>query len=192
MIVRRAGRGTCVNCAYLDSVEESPGPLTFAVNDDGALLWLQFLDGRYARTIEQEVERAGYHIACDQARTARARAVLLEYCAGGRRTFDVPLVFAGSTWQNTVWRALTSIPFGETRTYAEVAALVGRPGAARAMGRANATNRIPLVIPCHRVVGANGSLTGFGGGLHLKTRLLAHEARVRDTIFQLSGRHMIY
>jgi len=168
--------------AYLDTVEESPGPLAFAVNDDGALLWLQFLDGRYARTIEQEVEREGYHIACDRTRTARARAELLEYCAGARRTFDVPLVFAGSAWQNMVWRALTNIPFGETRTYAEVAAMVGRPGAARAMGRANATNRIPLVIPCHRVVGADGSLTGFGGGLHLKTRLLAHEARMRDTM----------
>ncbi|MDQ2827532.1 MAG: methylated-DNA--[protein]-cysteine S-methyltransferase, partial [Chloroflexota bacterium] len=135
--------------AYLDTVEESPGPLAFALNGDGALLWLQFLDGRYARTIEQELEREGYHIAYDRGRTTRARAELLEYCAGARRTFDVPLVFAGSEWQNTVWRALTCIPFGETRTYAEVAAMVGRPGAARAMGRANATNRIPLVIPCH-------------------------------------------
>ena len=65
--------------------------------------------------------------------------------------------------------------------------MAGRPGAARAMGRANATNRIPLVIPCHRVVAADGSLTGFGGGLHLKTRLLAHEARVRDTIESAKG-----
>jgi len=70
---------------------------------------------------------------------------------------------------------LTRIPFGQTRTYGEVAALIGRPEAARAVGRANATNRLPLVIPCHRVLDADGSLTGFGGGLHLKVRLLAHE-----------------
>ena len=75
--------------------------------------------------------------------------------------------------------ALTQIPYGETRTYAQVATMVGRPGAARAVGRANATNRLPLVVPCHRVVGANGSLTGFAGGTHIKERLLTHEARTR-------------
>jgi len=167
--------------AYLDTIEEAPGPLAFAVNDAGALLWLTFLDGRYERTIEQELRREGFRIARDRERTARARAELLEYCAGVRRTFDVPLVFGGSAWQNSVWRTLTRIPYGETRTYGEMAAMIGRPEAARAVGRANATNRLPLVVPCHRVLGADGSLTGFGGGLHLKVRLLAHEGvRVAD------------
>ena len=167
--------------AYVDAIENAPGPLTFAVDDAGALLWLKFLDGRYARAIEQELGREGFHIARDHERTARARTELLEYCVGARRTFDVPLVFGGSAWQNTVWRALTRIPYGETRTYGEVAAMIGRPEAARAVGRANATNRLPLVVPCHRVLGAGGSLTGFGGGLHLKVRLLAHEGvRVVD------------
>ena len=161
--------------AYLDTIAEAPGPLAFAVNGAGALLWLKFLDGRYARTLEQELGREGFRIARDHERTARARSELLEYCAGARRTFDVPLVCGGSEWQNTVWHALTRIPFGQTRTYGEVAALIGRPEAARAVGRANATNRLPLVIPCHRVLDADGSLTGFGGGLHLKVRLLAHE-----------------
>jgi methylated-DNA-[protein]-cysteine S-methyltransferase len=87
-------------------------------------------------------------------------------------------VLTGSEWQKAVWRALTRIPFGETRSYAEVAAMVGRKGAARAVGRANATNRLPVVVPCHRVIGTDGSLTGFAGGTHLKTRLLEHEARV--------------
>ena len=96
----------------------------------------------------------------------------------GRRTFEVPFVLTGSEWQKAVWRALTQIPFGETRSYAEVAEMVGRPKAARAVGKANATNRLPVVVPCHRVIGADGSLTGFAGGLHLKTRLLEHEARV--------------
>jgi methylated-DNA-[protein]-cysteine S-methyltransferase len=161
--------------AYLDTIEDAPGPVTFAVDEAGALLWLKFDDGRYARTVEQELEREGFRVARDRERTARARGELLEYCAGERRTFDLPLVFAGSAWQNTVWRALTRIPYGETRTYGEVAAMIGHPAAARAVGRANATNRLPLVVPCHRVVGADGSLTGFGGGLHLKVRLLAHE-----------------
>ena len=102
----------------------------------------------------------------------------MEYAAGTRRTFDVPFVLTGSEWQKAVWRALTHIPFGETRSYAEVAEMVGRPKAARAVGKANATNRLPLVVPCHRVIGASGSLTGFAGGLHLKTRLLEHEAWV--------------
>ena len=161
--------------AYVDTIEEAPGPLTFAVDEAGALLWLKFRDGRYARTVEQELEREGFRVARDRERTARARGELLEYCAGARRTFDLSLVFAGSAWQNTVWQALTRIPYGETRTYGEVAAMIGHPAAARAVGRANATNRLPLVVPCHRVVGADGSLTGFGGGLHLKVRLLAHE-----------------
>jgi len=168
--------------AYLDTIEEAPGPFAFAVDGAGALLWLKFLDGRYERTIEQELGREGFRVARDRERTARARTELLEYCAGARRTFDMPLVFGGSAWQNTVWRALTRIPYGETRTYGEMAAMIGRPEAARAVGRANATNRLPLVAPCHRVLGADGSLTGFGGGLHLKVRLLAHEGvRVADT-----------
>jgi O-6-methylguanine DNA methyltransferase len=77
-----------------------------------------------------------------------------------------------------VWQAVRDIPFGETRTYGAIAAGLGRPGAARAMGRANATNPLPIVVPCHRVVGANGSLTGYAGGVHIKQRLLEHEARV--------------
>src|ERR1035437_296031 len=102
--------------AYLDTIDVAPGPLTFAVNDDGALLWLQFLDGCYEHTVEEEMGRAGFRCARDASRGARARAELLEYCAGTRQTFDVPLVLRGSEWQNTVWRELTRIPFGETRT----------------------------------------------------------------------------
>ncbi len=176
--------------AYLDTIEEAPGPLAFAVDDAGALLWLKFLDGRYERTLERELEREGFRVARDLGRTARARGELLEYCAGARRTFDTPLVLAGSAWQKGVWRALTRIPFGETRTYGEVAAMVGRPEAARAVGRANATNRLPLVIPCHRVIGADGALTGFGGGMHLKVRLLAHEGVQVDATTRRTGQRV--
>ncbi len=168
--------------AYVDTITEAPGPLVFAVNTDGALLWLKFLDGEYTRSLEEELAHEGYTVAHDLDRTAQAREELAAYCAGQRQTFDLPLVFSGSPWQKLVWQALTQIPFGETRTYGQIAAFLDQPGAARAVGRANATNRLPLVVPCHRVVGANGSLTGFGGGIHLKVRLLDHEARVRGAM----------
>ncbi len=163
---------------YVDMVESPAGPLAFATNDSGALLWLQLTEGEYGWTVEQQLELEGYDVRRDQGPTAQAREELLEYAAGTRQTFDVPFVLIGSEWQKAVWRALTLIPFGETRSYAEVAGMVGRPKAARAVGKANATNRLPLVVPCHRVIGANGSLTGFTGGLHLKTRLLQHETRM--------------
>ena len=164
--------------AYLETLESPAGPLAFAVDERGALLWLQFTDGEYERTAEQELAREGFVLEQDRDVTACARAELLEYCAGARRTFDVPLVLAGSEWQKAVWSALVQIPFGETRSYSEVATMVGRPSAARAVGKANATNRLPLVVPCHRVIAADGSLAGFAGGTHLKTRLLEHEAGV--------------
>ena len=164
--------------AYVETIESPAGRLAFATDDRGALLWLQLTEGEYERTVEQELEREGYDLGQDRNPTAQAREELLEYAAGTRQTFDVQFVVTGSEWQKAVWRALTRIPFGETRSYAEVAAMVGRPKAARAVGKANAMNRLALVVPCHRVIGANGSLTGFAGGLHLKTRLLEHEARV--------------
>ena len=164
--------------AYVDMVESPAGPLAFATNDSGALLWLQLTEGEYAWTVEQELEREGYAVRRDQGPSAQAREELREYAAGTRQTFDVPFVLIGSEWQKAVWRALTLIPFGETRSYAEVAEMARRPKAARAVGKANATNRLPLVVPCHRVIGANGTLTGFTGGLHLKSRLLEHEARM--------------
>src|SRR4051812_7301740 len=164
--------------AYVDVIQEPPGPFAFAVDEAGALLWLQFLDGAYPRTIEEEMANLGYLPETDPSKTARARTELLEYCRGERLQFTLPLKMHGTAWQETVWRALTDIPFGETRTYGQMAAGLDRPGAARAMGRANATNPICIVVPCHRVVGATGALTGYGGGLHLKHRLLAHEASV--------------
>ena len=167
--------------AYVDVIHEPPGPFAFAVDEAGALLWLQFLDGDYPRTIEQEMANLGYQPGINPAKTARARSELLEYCRGERLQFTLPLKLHGTAWQETVWRALTDIPFGETRTYGQMAASLDRPGAARAMGRANATNPICIVVPCHRVVGATGALTGYGGGLHLKHRLLAHEASVLAT-----------
>lgn len=164
--------------AYVDEVASPAGPLAFAVNEDGALLWLQFTEGDYGRTVEEELTHEGFEVRKDPSKTARAREELSQYSAGERRAFGLPLALRGSDWQKAVWEALVRIPFGETRSYGEIAAMVGRPGAARAVGRANSTNRLALVVPCHRVIGADGTPTGFAGGIHLKTRLLAHERRV--------------
>jgi len=167
---------------YLDSVDSPAGPIAFAIDDAGALRLLSFLDGHYERTMEEQIARAGMRAARDTVRTAQARHELAEYAAGYRRRFSLPLALVGSPWQVRVWEALTEIPFGETRTYAQVAAMVGQPRAARAVGRANATNRLPLVVPCHRVIGTSGALTGFAGGLGIKKRLLEHEARLACTV----------
>ena len=106
----------------------------------------------------------------------QAENQLHEYFAGRRREFTVPLDFAGTEFQNEVWRALLSIPFGETRTYTEIALQIGKPAAVRAVGAANGRNPISIMAPCHRVIGSNGKLTGFAGGLEAKAHLLALEA----------------
>lgn len=106
------------------------------------------------------------------------RQQLTEYFAGAREQFDLPLNPRGTAFQRAVWDALQQIPFGETTTYSRIAERIARPAAVRAVGAANGANPLPIVIPCHRVIGANGSLTGFGGGLPVKRFLLDHEARV--------------
>jgi methylated-DNA-[protein]-cysteine S-methyltransferase len=164
--------------AYIETAAAPGGAIVLAVDRSGALVRLRFGDGAYECSFEAELAQAGFeaHPAAGQA--AQAQREIEEYWAGARQRFDVALALHGTAWQIRVWEALTHIPFGETRTYAGLAAQLGRPLAARAVGRANATNPIPLVVPCHRLIGANGSLTGFGGGMHLKRRLLEHEAAV--------------
>ena len=104
-----------------------------------------------------------------------AEAQLREYFARTRRTFDLPLAPHGTAFQQRVWMALRAIPYGETRTYGELAAAIDSPNASRAVGMANHRNPLPILIPCHRVIGADGSLTGYAGGLETKRRLLALE-----------------
>jgi methylated-DNA-[protein]-cysteine S-methyltransferase len=109
----------------------------------------------------------------------RAKEQLTEYFYGNRSTFDLPLDPKGTSYQKTVWDALQTIPYGETRSYGEIAKQIGNPKAARAVGLANHNNPIPILIPCHRVIGANGSLTGYGGGLELKKMLLELEQHTK-------------
>ena len=108
-----------------------------------------------------------------------AESQLREWFAGTRRVFSLPLHMVGTDFQLRCWRALTTIPYGETITYGEQARLIGSPKAVRAVGGANHRNPLCIVVPCHRVVGKNGMLTGFGGGIDKKAWLLEHEARIR-------------
>jgi methylated-DNA-[protein]-cysteine S-methyltransferase len=118
---------------------------------------------------------------------------LSEYFAGTRREFDLPLRLEGSPFQQRVWRELTEIPYGETWSYGQLAKRIGNPSASRAVGLANGRNPISILVPCHRVIGADGSLTGYGGGLDRKSWLLAHEGALnlsRETVPSL-GLHQV-
>lgn len=107
------------------------------------------------------------------------RRQLLEYLAGERQEFTLPLAPAGTPFQRAVWQALQTIPYGQTRSYGDIARQIGRPKAFRAVGMANHENPIPIFIPCHRVVGSDGSLTGYAGGLELKKALLGLEGSLK-------------
>ena len=147
------------------TIVDSPiGSLTL-VAADGVLTGLYMEQQRYAP------DPAGFGDRDPSVFDAVAEQ-LAEYFAGARREFDVPVVFEGTPFQQTVWRALQEIPCGQTVTYGELAERIGRPTASRAVGLANGHNPISIVVPCHRVVGSNGSLTGYGGGIERKRYLL--------------------
>jgi methylated-DNA-[protein]-cysteine S-methyltransferase len=122
------------------------------------------------------IERADHPVLGETIRQ------LGQYFAGERRTFELPLEFRGTDFQRQVWTTLLAIPFGETRSYLDVARSLGNPDAVRAVGAANGRNPISIIAPCHRVIGTSGALTGFGGGLEAKAWLLAHESPQRDLL----------
>jgi methylated-DNA-[protein]-cysteine S-methyltransferase len=137
--------------------------------DEAGLRGISFQSGIHPATVESEWERS-------EEPFQEAIAQLDAYFAGRLRRFDLALAPRGTPFQRDVWSALTRIPYGETVSYSELASRIGRPAATRAVGAANGRNPLPIVIPCHRVIGADGSLTGFGGGLPIKRRLLELEA----------------
>jgi methylated-DNA-[protein]-cysteine S-methyltransferase len=134
------------------------------------------LTGLYMETSRKEPSRVGWIEDPQVAPLPEAVRQLTEYFAGRRREFDLPLRFEGTPFQQRVWRELTAIPYGETWSYGELAKRINQPSASRAVGLANGRNPISILVPCHRVIGANGSLTGYGGGLERKRWLLAHES----------------
>jgi AraC family transcriptional regulator of adaptative response/methylated-DNA-[protein]-cysteine methyltransferase len=149
------------------------GPMVAAAVD-GKLCLLEFADRPMLETQLKRTERdfSSPIIASNDPLFDTVAAQLADYFAGDRREFDLPIAEFGSPFQREVWRVLRAIPYGETRSYAEQAAAMGKPRAVRAVARANGDNRIAVVIPCHRVIGSDGSLTGYGGGLWRKRFLL--------------------
>ena len=162
----------------------SPVGTLMLAGDAQGLRMIHFQVGRHAVKPHKEWQRS-------EAPFREAVAQLEAYFAGRLRAFDLRLAPEGTAFQQQVWRALQTIPYGETLSYSGVARRIGKPAAVRAVGAANGRNPIPIVIPCHRVIGADGSLTGFGGGLPIKRKLLALEGSLRDTaqmgLFSPSG-----
>ena len=139
-------------------------------------------DGRALHRLDMREGRRPVHIGGGWRREhgafAEVAAQLSEYFDRGRREFDIPLALEGNPFELRVWRALREIPYGETASYGQIATRIGEPAAARAVGLANGRNPIAVIVPCHRVIGADGSLTGYGGGLERKRLLLELEAGV--------------
>ena len=145
---------------------DTPIGLLRLVSDGSHLLQVEFQD-RYQTSPKDELREDAVLKAC--------ALQLSQYFAGERDGFELPLNAAGTEFQLAVWSALSKIPFGETRSYGDIAREIGRPTAVRAVGAANGRNPIPIIVPCHRVIGSDGSLTGFAGGLDIKTKLLELE-----------------
>ena len=161
---------------YFANMIPSPvGALKLVASENGlvAILWENDSPKRV---------RLGALVASpDHPLLRQAERELGEYFAGDRIVFDVPLNPAGTDFQKQVWAALLTIPYGETRSYGDLARQVGNPQASRAVGAANGRNPISIITPCHRAIGSDGALTGFAGGLEAKRYLLSHEARRRQT-----------
>lgn len=150
---------------------DSPvGPLLLA-GDGAALRLLSFPTGHKAVAPQDGWQP-------DPTPFDAVRHHLDAYFSGQLRVFSVPLDIRGTDFQKKIWACLATIPYGETRSYGEIARALGSPGASRAVGAANGANPLPIILPCHRVIGSGGALTGFGGGLDTKTWLLQHEARI--------------
>jgi methylated-DNA-[protein]-cysteine S-methyltransferase len=164
------------------SIATPLGEMLALVEEDGALIALPFLDEEPREVTAERHAGAGARITWKPDGAADVARQIAEYFDRRRTAFDLPVRPRGSSFQHAVWRALSQIPFGATTSYSELARALGKPGAARAVGRANATNPIPVIVPCHRVIGARGSLTGYAGGPARKEFLLSHEGALSSAL----------
>lgn len=151
------------------------GSMVAVVDADGALVRLAFVDHRDPEGAWTTRSWHGWEVGWETSAVGHVAVQLEEYFAHSRRRFELALAPLGGDFYQRVWGELRTIPYGATVTYGKLAEHVGRPRAARAVGRANAVNPISIVVPCHRVIGADGRLTGYGGGIDRKAALLAHE-----------------
>ena len=154
---------------YYTNFQSPVGPLLLAADDRG-LCFVSFSGSRRAVHAERTWKR-------DQAPFKETIRQLQAYFRGELKEFNLPLALEGTPFQRRVWKNLLAIPYGKTISYGQLADRIGRPKAVRAVGLANGQNPIPIIIPCHRVIGSNGKLTGYGGGLPIKEKLLALESR---------------
>ena len=171
--------GTVQPVALCSQLIETPLGAMFAVANDRGLVLCEFHDRPMLPTQLQRIETlcGGSPVQAEHPTLTQTQHELDEYFRGAREHFTVPLVLDGSAFQTAVWHQLLAIPFGGTTSYDAIAMRLDRPGAARAVGRANGDNRIAIIVPCHRVINADGGLSGYGGGKHRKRWLLAHEQR---------------
>jgi O-6-methylguanine DNA methyltransferase len=161
--------------AFADRIDSPFGELFTAVDEAGAVVRVEFLTNRSADDLFARLIHEGYTAAWNAKACETVARQLREYFDRDRRRFDLEVEPKGSQFQRRVWEELLKIPYGSTASYGELAVRIGNPKAVRAVGRANATNPIAIVIPCHRIVGRDQSLTGYGGGLAIKQALLSHE-----------------
>jgi methylated-DNA-[protein]-cysteine S-methyltransferase len=154
---------------YYTTTDTPVGPMVLTAEGD-ALSGSYLHEGRHNPELSRDWERRDHHPVLEEA-----VAQLDDYFGGRRSDFDLPLQMDGTPFQRQVWSALRTIPYGETASYGEIAAQVGQPGAARAVGSANGRNPVAVIVPCHRVIAADGTLGGYGGGLPRKRWLLALE-----------------
>lgn len=168
------------NPLFLTTIDSPVGSLTLWVVDN-ALCLLEFWDTkRRSREITEILKHFDAELSEDSHPLfAKVEKELQEYFAGKRKNFDIPLAAFGTDLQKNTWKVLQSIPYGETYSYKKQAEALGNPKAVRAVANANGKNRIGIIIPCHRVIGSDGSLTGFGGGIENKKYLLELEAQYR-------------
>ena len=158
-------------------IETPVGDVMAIVDDRARLTDLYFMRGKRPRSLHAEAPSPAA-----SALIAEVKRQLTEYFEGTRREFAIELNPQGTEFERAVWRTLLDIPYGETATYGFIAKKVGKPDGAQAVGRANGANPIPIVIPCHRVIGSDGRLVGYGGGLDVKETLLRHEGALPPSL----------
>jgi methylated-DNA-[protein]-cysteine S-methyltransferase len=161
---------------YRSSIDSPVGPLHLVATDAALVALVWRISSTPQIPFDSATQQPDHPILSATARQLR------EYFAHERQSFEVPLEFRGTEFQRQAWNALLTIPYGETRSYAQMARHIGKPDAVRAVGAANGRNPISIIVPCHRVIGSSGALTGFGGGLPAKAKLLEIEAPQRSLL----------
>lgn len=161
-------------------LDTSLGSVQAAFDGGGLVIYLGFAGHEFRAALLAKLARLGPVASAPSGPVARLQDQLEAYAAGRRKVFDVPFRLHGSPFEQRVWAELQRIPFGETRSYGQLATALGDANLSRAVGRANGANPISILVPCHRVIGAGGALTGYAGGLPMKERLLRLEGAIKD------------